>query len=699
MPNLPERKESPIMGVAGVGGGAGSNLVTFKPTDPIYVDDVFSADIYEGNGGLKQMDNGIDIDSEGGLVWFKRRNTGDSHALFDTERGAANILFSNSDSQQSNVSSWNMQFNSNGWQVNTADGQVNTNGATYVAFTFRKQKGFFDIVTWNGNSVQGRTIPHNLGVRPGMIAIKCTNQDNEAWIVYHKGLGNGTYGNSATEYMKLNTTDGSNTGNQFFDDTAPTNEVFSVGSDGAVNATGGTYIAYLWADGSETAAKIFGKDKDQAIVSCEAYEGSGSSNSPINADSTKDIGFEPQFIMIKGCDSSGNGWRMSCNAMQYGQLMGGYTLSNTSSTMTDARLFKADSSDAEGGGSRYTTNGKGILMWFEGHGQVNAQSETYCPLAIRMRDGLVGKPDLDGTKYASAVEGDGVSPCFPHDFEVDFGIVKHQESNTFNWRTGFRKGYKFKAYIDTIAAPTSANDFNFAGSYNTNGPVFRKGYYDTTYGTDYISYGFRRGPGFDVQIYGGDGSNGQAKPHSLGVVPELISYRRWSSTEDWTIYNSRANNGTNPIQYSIQFNTNDGEFGFDTSGNATPPTATHFYAGSHDRVGNSDHIYLALLWASVEGVSKIGQYSGTGANHDVTTGFAPKFIWIKRTDTGANWIVMSEAQGWSSSGNDTIGEFNNSNQFASNKNPAEPSSTGFTVTGTDGDWNSNGGTYLYYAHA
>ena len=108
---------------------------------------------------------------------------------------------------------------------------------------------------------------------------------------------------------------------------------------------------------------------------------------------------------------------------------------------------------------------------------------------------------------------------------------------------------------------------------------------------------------------------------------------------------------------------------------------------------------MALLFASVDGISKIGQYTGNAATHDVTTGFAPKFIWIKRTDTSANWIIMSEAQGWSASGNDTIGEFNNNNQFSSNKNPAIPSSTGFTVTGSDGDWNASGGTYLYYAHA
>ena len=694
--NLPERKESPIMGVAGVGGGAGSNLVTAKASDPTYVDDVFSADIYNGTGGLYQQDNGIDLTEHGEMVWFKRRNSSDSHAIFDTVRGADKLLVSNSSGQHTTVG-WGLQFNSNGWQVNSNDGQINNNGSTYVAWTFRKCPGFFDIVTWSGNGVQGREIPHNLGVRPGMIILKCTNSSSENWIVYHKGQGNGTYGNSATKFMNLNSSDASQTGNVIFNDTAPTDTVFSVGSENSVNGDSKNFVAYLWADGSETAAKIFGKDKDQAIVSCEAYEGSGSSSSPsTNPANNKDIGFEPQFTIIKGCDST-NDWKMFCSAMQYGQMMGDFLQSQTSNTMTDARSLIANNTTSEGGGSRFTTNGNGLLMWYEGGGSVNNQSETFCNLSVRMRDALVCKPDLDGSKYASAVVGDSTAPCFEHDFEVDMGIVKVINSSG-DWRLGYRKSYKFKAVMNDTSAPSSEPDFSFAGGYSTNETVFSKGYFNTSLGTSYVSYGFRRGPGFDVQIYAGDGSNGQAKPHSLGAVPEIIAYRRWSSYEDWTIYSSRANNGTNSIQDAIQFNTNGGEFGFDTSGNGTPPTATHFYAGYHDRVGGSNHTYVALLFASVDGISKIGQYTGNSANNTLTLGFAPKFIWIKRTDTSANWIIMSEAQGWSS-GADTVGEFNNANQMSTNKEPGNPTANGFTVTGSDSDWNTSGGTYLYYAHA
>ena len=37
--------------------------------DPVYVDDVFSTFLYEGNGTSQTITSGIDLDGKGGLVW------------------------------------------------------------------------------------------------------------------------------------------------------------------------------------------------------------------------------------------------------------------------------------------------------------------------------------------------------------------------------------------------------------------------------------------------------------------------------------------------------------------------------------------------------------------------------------------------------------------------------------------------------
>ena len=76
-----------------VAGGAGGD------SGPLYVDDVFSTFLYNGTGSAHSIDNGIDVDGEGGLVWIKRRGPSSGDNLFyDTERNTStfNPLISNS---------------------------------------------------------------------------------------------------------------------------------------------------------------------------------------------------------------------------------------------------------------------------------------------------------------------------------------------------------------------------------------------------------------------------------------------------------------------------------------------------------------------------------------------------------------------------------------------------------------------------
>jgi hypothetical protein len=39
--------------------------------DPVYVDDVFSTYLYDGTGSSLEINNGMDLSGEGGLVWIK----------------------------------------------------------------------------------------------------------------------------------------------------------------------------------------------------------------------------------------------------------------------------------------------------------------------------------------------------------------------------------------------------------------------------------------------------------------------------------------------------------------------------------------------------------------------------------------------------------------------------------------------------
>ncbi len=75
-----------LAGASGAGGAA----------QGLYVDDVFSTFLLTGNGASsRSVQNGLDLDGEGGLVWFKARDQGYDNALFDTERGTNQRLNSN----------------------------------------------------------------------------------------------------------------------------------------------------------------------------------------------------------------------------------------------------------------------------------------------------------------------------------------------------------------------------------------------------------------------------------------------------------------------------------------------------------------------------------------------------------------------------------------------------------------------------
>ena len=91
-------------------------------------------------------------------------------------------------------------------------------------------------MTGNGAT---RNISHNLGSVPGMIIIKRTDSAS-GWVVYHRSVG-------ATKYLRINTTAAEATYSLYFNDTEPTSSVFTVGSNGDVNGSSNTYVAYLFA--------------------------------------------------------------------------------------------------------------------------------------------------------------------------------------------------------------------------------------------------------------------------------------------------------------------------------------------------------------------------------------------------------------------------------------------------------------------
>ena len=250
------------------------------------VSQTFNTTLYTGINAINSVNTGIDLAGDGGLVWIKSRNDDNSsaHNIYDTARGVNRPLSSHTTGGDYVAANSLTSFNTTGFTVGNQNA-TNSPLDNFVAWTFKKQTKFFDIVTYAGDGdFTGRTISHSLGSVPGMIIIKKTSHTAD-WIVYHRSEG-------ATKSLELNNTNGSNTYNMF-NDTAPTATEFSVSSYSKVNNNGDTYVAYLFAH--DTAS--------DGLIQCGSYTGNGAATGVF-----QNLGWQPQWLLIKNTDLATEQW-------------------------------------------------------------------------------------------------------------------------------------------------------------------------------------------------------------------------------------------------------------------------------------------------------------------------------------------------------------------------------------------------------
>ena len=629
--------------------------------DNLYVEDVFSTYLYKGNGTSQTITNGIDLDGEGGMVWLKSRDQAYSHTLYDTDRGATKYIISNATSAESTLATGLTSFNSDGF---THGSHMSTDNV--ASWTFRKAEKFFDVVTWTGDGVAGREIAHNLGSVPGCMLVKRTDSSWD-WFVWHESLGSSANGDS---YLELNTTNPENDGfGKFYwgDGVTyipPTSSSFTVNAASAVNLSGATYVAYLFAHD----AGGFGDDGSESIIKCGVL--TSTSSGFVDAD----CGFEPQWLLIKGTMT--NNWQLFDN-------MRGVTTGNG-----HERLF-ANTSGAESSSTsdaiNFTATGfkaNTFTGGFNGAGD-------YIYIAIRRPM----KTPESGTEVFAVAENiyptENVAPGWRSSFTVDM---------TMNRRTGRAEGMSVTSRLQGGRyAQTSSTYAEGAGTY-----VYDFGFqtgahvYLDNGGLNY-AYMFKRATGFfDVVAYTGNGVASRTVAHNLGVAPELMIIKQRNASRDWSVYNSDV--GATKVLH-LQWN---GAAYVDSSMfDNTDPTSTVFTVDTNNTVNAVGGTFIAYLFATLAGVSKVGSYTGTGSNVDVDCGFSAgaRFILIKRTDSTGDWYVWDSARGIVA-GNDPYLLLNTTAAQVTSTDYIDPLSSGFTVTSSaPAALNASGGTYIFLAIA
>ena len=257
--------------------------------------DYFSTVLWTGTGA-EQTVSGVGYQPD--LTWVKRREQ-KNHNWFDSVRGATKHIYSNLTVGQDTTAETLKSWNADGFVLGT-DTNVNANAGTYVAWNWKagttsglsggtitpssysiNTTNGFGIYEYTGTGSNG-TIAHGLGTTPKMIWVKKTS-GSEDWRVYHSAVG------GATKYMTLNTDSAVSTAATVWNSTAPTSTVFSIGTDGGVNTSSATYVAYVWAE-------IPGYSKFGKFVG----NGNGTNGRFVYT------GFKPAFVIIKDFSAQDN---------------------------------------------------------------------------------------------------------------------------------------------------------------------------------------------------------------------------------------------------------------------------------------------------------------------------------------------------------------------------------------------------------
>lgn len=640
--------------------------------DKLYVEDVFSIYLYTGNGSTQTITNGIDLAGNGGLVWCKGRSSAGGHAWFDNVRGLPLWLNSNTTGIATN-SAGISTFNSDGFYLGGTS--FNGSGLTVVSWTFRKAPKFFDVVTYTGTG-SARTVSHSLGSVPGCIIVKRTDTTG-AWQVYHTSNGAGAY-------QELNTTAARVTSNtDRWNNTSPTSTVFTVGTDASVNASGGTYVAYLFANN----AGGFGDSGTDNIISCGSYTGNGlTPQGPII-----NLGWEPQYLLVKRADSTSD-W-MIIDAMRSFAVVS-YD-SPTTYEGNDALLF-ANTTAAESYGTTTATQRLDPTPTgfrpTSADASVNASGGTYIYIAIRR--GPMKTPTLGTEVYNSEYKTTTGAAVVTTGWPVDMALGRRVNTlygpylllRAFN-----RAYYLLPAGTSSISQWGSTSDF---ATFDNNTSL------STTAISASASYqtmlsGFRRAPNFfDVITWRGTEA-ALTVNHNLGQTPKIAIIKVADRSGFAYYFFMDALTGGN------LWNQNNSTWIYTKSAYISSMTSTTISLTSASATNYSGGTCMALLFGDCPGVSKIGTYTGTGTGsvNQINCGFSSgaRFIMLRRTDSTGSWYFYDSNRGISAS-NDPYFFYTETTAETTTTDWVDPYSPGFELTTNSGNAvNFSGATYMFWA--
>jgi len=535
--------------------------------------------------------------------------------------------------------------------TNSTAGASNFDGSVQATVKASAAYGFSVITaTQAAQSGLGCSVGHGLSTAPAMYIVK-DRDAGTAWGVYHQGLG------SASKALQLNTTSGQVTTSGYFNDTAPTSSVLTVGA--GVGLESNNFVCYAWSE-------IAGFSK------FGSYTGSSSAQ-------TITTGFKPAFVILKDTTQAAN-WVVLDSKRGSSWLEADGTAAENSNSNQQI-TFNADGFTVSG--DKFNVDGKlSIYMAFAAN-----FSNAEC-------DSLVDTPEQRVDQTDTGAGGEVVGNYATINALQNIGADTFSDGNLKVVTSGSNYG----THTSTIATPLSGKwyaeiEVASATTYSAVGLVAANSNFTTTswsgslngvayYGnngnkyvdTTSTSYGASFGNGDVIGIaYDADNltvafyKNGTSQGTINSVTSRnyyfgACNFDSGSATYIW-------NFGARPWAYP-----NSVPSGYKALNTANLPTAT---------IADGSQYFDAKL------------YTGNGGTQSITmdnSALSPDFVWIKERSSSGHHRLTDIVRGASKHliSNLTDAEYTNANSLTSFD------SNGFTLQNGD-DTNDSGQSYVGWA--
>jgi hypothetical protein len=630
------------------------------------------------------------------LVWIKNRDQADNHILSDAVRGINLPLVPNGTNAEGAGTGYVTSYDSTGFTLGS-QGSVNTNNEDYAAWCFNagtdaaasntdgvtsgsvtavtstvkaNQDAGFSICEFTTPSSGKPSWGHGLSQAPELIIVKNAANTGHwmAWLPSILGQKELRFTNAAaTSYSP--------------DFISVDSSKIDLGSGSFNIGASSRHINYNFhsVDGFQKVGSYTGTGADNAVVT----------------------GFQPSFVMIKRTDSTGNWWVFD---NERGNNKG-----------IRANLSNAeDTTDADANTYEYRINFLSNGFEYEiddstsASPDLNASSGTFIYLAIAA-DPDETTPTVENSFDVVTYTGTGNTQSIATDFKPDFVWIKGRSdaegARLFDTIRGannaiFSNSTGGEAAVTGELTSLDSNGFTLGSNENVNQSsqtyvawCWKAGDHDdslpqiNTEGTIDSVVSVNDAAGFSIVKFNGGNTSGTTVGHGLSSAPELIIVKNTSDIASWPVLTQTG--------YTIGATT----FTLSASSNYLALNSTTGYIsytfdqqlGGTNNGGLASDVLIAYCFTSITGYQKVGSYTGTGSTVTVTTGFAPRFVMIKRTDSSGDWVIYDTQRGGTKLLfpylNNAEGTYTSTYNLTFNSN-------GFSISS---GYAASGGTYIYLA--